>query len=251
MPQESECGKYDANEEWQKGRESFSQLVAYTQKPANSYQASAPCINKLESAPLVKVGHKASSSRFVKGIELTAAIFKRLEKTTMGKTAWLDDNIIEAYLRISAPDRSFIINSSVAGKIFDGTGQHIMCASDFSLVDFVAAAVLVDDNHWNACFIVMGAREFYWLDPYGTSALCQSKFDNWCAFASSKGIQGQWRIQSVEFTRQERNDKANCGVYVCQYLKRMLLGNFELTFPNDKLALIAIRSQMSATLQSS
>ena len=97
----------------------------------------------------------------------------------------------------------------------------------------------------------MGAREFYWLDPYGPSSSSQSKFDNWCEFALSKGIQGQWRKQSVDFTRQERNDKANCGVYVCQYLKRMLVGNFELTFPNDKLALISLRSQMSTTLQQS
>ena len=49
--------------------------------------------------------------------------------------------------------------------------------------------------------------------------------------------------------KQEQNDKSNCRVIACEYLKRMRSFDLNLVFSTDKFNMIAIRGKMAEVLR--
>ena len=73
---------------------------------------------------------------------------------------------------------------------------------------------------------------------------------NWIAYAERKGHLGPLALGYLpNCAKQEQNDKSNCRVIACEYLKRMMSFDLNLVFSTDKFNMIAIRGKMAEVLR--
>ena len=70
-------------------------------------------------------------------------------------------------------------------------------------------------------------------------------------FASLKGIETEWKTLALNYTKQKSSDLHNCGVYVAQYLKRLISANECLIFGNTDKQMLEYRSEMNEKLLTS
>ena len=59
----------------------------------------------------------------------------------------------------------------------------------------------------------------------------------------------KWHLFDItSIATQKQNDTSNCGVFVSQYLKRLVVSNYDLFFSNSQATLDIFRKEMSEVL---
>jgi hypothetical protein len=114
----------------------------------------------------------------------------------------------------------------------------------------------------------MKAGDFTYIDPKGTtSKRIDITFKHWwfvkmlilmlvsknlifeflSEFAKTKGLIQNWKIMEHDYTKQK--DTHNCGVFVAQYLKKLVNYDLNLNIGNTQTSLIKTRLEMSNELK--
>lgn len=123
---------------------------------------------------------------------------------------------------------------------------------DFEPFSYLVGFVLVNNNHWTCFFVDRAFSTVIYLDPFGAKENIVNRcFDNWVNFClAKKGLDEiEWKLLTIKNqTKQKQADGWNCGVYCCEYLKRLINSN-DLKFSNSKAALKVLRDQMYRLLK--
>ena len=67
---------------------------------------------------------------------------------------------------------------------------------------------------------------------------------NLSAYVRSKLFLRPWSLYSPDFTRQKPSDSINCGVFIAQYLKKLLNSQLDLKISNTQDCHHGLRVQM-------
>ena len=248
-------------------------------KLAAAATASAPtsssAVNKPASKPakpskaLVRVNSKKAASSDIKVLGET--IYKKelsaLTSRARGEDAWLSDSIIDALLHLSNHSGALVLSATAAFNVFHSRKTDNYCP-DLSVYHHVVAAVCVRGdytvksakktaqnpgaNHWNAVYINMQSRQFFWLDPRYAHSGINTKFDEyardrfnaWRAFALDRDIADNWTFEYIAHTVSDPRDITNCGVYCVKFLQVLLSLSLNLIFPNTEADLFSYRDTM-------
>jgi hypothetical protein len=154
------------------------------------------------------------------------------------KKAWLNEILIELYVSLHIQNNNTLVIPNTTAKnllvngVFEQNGKPYISAECVSKYRYIVGPVLVNNNHWNCFFVDLETADFVFLDPKLDKADNElPAFDNWKRFYGSIDQNKEWSILRIEnITRQKDLDSYNCGVYILQYLKRLINSNFNLCF---------------------
>lgn len=167
-----------------------------------------------------------------------------------GKKSWLNDNVIYAYLKCcNYLNNTFFMESVQTEQILTNKSLVSKLNEDFTKYDFIAAPILINNNHWCCLFININAAEFLYLDPMGKNeTTINSFFDNWKLWSSTVDSlkSKSWSLLDIDYTKQK--DSTNCGIYICEYLKRLINFDLNLKFDNKAQALVNLRNIVKETI---
>ena len=151
---------------------------------------------------------------------------KALNSSAKDLTAWLNDNIVEAFIQTlieTYKKNAYVFSTTHATSIIRGNAEQVKIRRHLDKFDFLCGPVK-QNNHWTLFMVDITRLEYIYIDPKCCSDEESSHFfTGWCNFAKQRNDFKkitQWSKSTIKHPIQRDNHE--CGVFILYFFSKLL-----------------------------
>ncbi|XP_067277104.1 uncharacterized protein [Pseudorasbora parva] len=155
--------------------------------------------------------------------------------TSLMEDKEVSDEVMNSICNVLSKDRQGVVhvNSQALTKILDGSkrakSHYFLKNNIFEGAKEVVGVYLERGNHWSFFHCNVDSRCITYFNSLGeTEWQCQAIAQHWCAFASARGVKGEWDLKTIKHNMQ--TDSVSCGVHTLAFATEFMKSGGCITF---------------------